>query len=132
MIEREHNALCAQIEHTISEALLSRGDYNLVGELDSLKDRLGVARKEAIQMARNQIQPSQPQMNRRIIHDEGLTEHHSTEISMEGCSTEEVFVDDFIVVDEYPDSGRREEPNLSRIIQREIVPGILSQCWRVD
>ena len=119
VIEREHNALCAQIEHRISEVLLRRGDYNLVGELGSLKDRLGVARKEAKQMAWNQIQPSQPQMSRRVIHDEGLNEHHSTEISMEGCSTEDVFVDDFIVVDEYPDSGR-------------IVSGILSQCWRVD
>ena len=119
MIEREHNALCAQIEHKISEVLLRRGDYNLVGELGNLKDQLGAARKEAKQMARNQIQSNQSQISRRVIHDEGLNDHHSTEISMEGCSTEDVFVDDFIVVDECPDPGRRKESNLSRIIQRD-------------
>ena len=38
VIEREHYALCAQIEHKISEVVLRRGDFNLVGELGSLKD----------------------------------------------------------------------------------------------
>ena len=131
MIEREHNALCAQIEHKISEVLLRRGDYNLVGELGNLKDQLGAARKEAKQMARNQIQSNQSQISRRVIHDEGLNDHHSTEISMEGCSTEDVFVDDFIVVDECPDSGRREESNLSRIIQRDRTRNT-DHCWRAD
>ena len=51
VIEREHNALCAQIEHKISEVLLKRGDFNLVGELGSLKDQLGAARKEAKRLA---------------------------------------------------------------------------------
>ena len=68
---------------------------------------------------RNQVQSSQSQISRRVIHDEGLNDHHSTEISMEGCSIEDVFVDDFIVVNEFPDSGRREESNLSRIIQKD-------------
>ena len=63
--------------------------------------------------------PDYTDNSRRVIHDEGLNDHHSTEISMEGCSTENVFVDDFIVVDECLDSGKREEPNLSRIIQRD-------------
>ena len=94
--------------------MLRRGDYNLVGELGSLKDRLGAARKEAKQMARNQIQTSQSQISRRVIHDEGLTDHYFTEVSMEGCSNEEVFVDDFIIVDECPDSGRTKESDPSR------------------
>ena len=51
VIDREHNALCVQIEHKISEVLLGRGDYNLVGELGSLKDRLNAVRKEAKQLA---------------------------------------------------------------------------------
>ena len=117
VIEREHNALCTQIEHKISEVLLRRGDYNIVGELGSLKDQLGATRKEAKQMDRNQIQSSQSQISRRVIHEEDLDDHHSTEISMEGCSTEDVFADDFIIVDECPDSGRREESNLSRSYQ---------------
>ena len=124
VIEREHNALCAQIELKISEVLLRRGDYNLVGELGSLKDRLGAARKEAKQMARNQIQSCQSQTTRRVIHDEGLNDHHSIEISMDGCTTEDVFVDDFIVVDECPDSGRREESNLSRDTESVLVCGL--------
>ena len=128
VIEREHKALCVQIEHTISEVLLRRGDYNLVGELGSLKDKLGVARKEAKQVTQSQTQPSQSQMSRRIIYDEGLNKHHSTEISMEGCSNEDLFVDDFIIVDEYLDSGNQTCPGSSR----EIVPGMLSQCWCAD
>ena len=38
VIEREHSALRAQIEHKMSDVLLKRGDYNLVGELVSLRD----------------------------------------------------------------------------------------------
>ena len=60
VIEREHNALCAQIEHKICDDLLKRGDYNLVGELGSLKDQLGAARKEAKRMARDQLQSDHP------------------------------------------------------------------------
>ena len=56
VINKKHNALCAQIEHKISEVLLSRGDYSLVGELGSLKDRLTAIRKEAKQLARS-LQP---------------------------------------------------------------------------
>ena len=52
VIEREHNALCVQIEQKISEVLLKRGDYSLVGELGNLKDRLNAIRKEAKQVAR--------------------------------------------------------------------------------
>ena len=33
VINREHNALCVQIEHKISEVLLERGDYGLVGSV---------------------------------------------------------------------------------------------------
>ena len=53
VINRKHNALCAQIEHKISEVLLRRGDYSLVGELGSLKDKLIGIRKEAKQLARS-------------------------------------------------------------------------------
>ena len=52
MIEREHNALCVQIEQKFLEVLLKKGDYNLVGELGSLKDRLSAIKKEAKQLAR--------------------------------------------------------------------------------
>ena len=53
VINGKHNALCAQIEHKISEVLMNRGDYGLVGELGSLKDRLNSIRKEAKQLARS-------------------------------------------------------------------------------
>ena len=52
VIEREHNALCVQIEQKFLEVLLKKGDYNLVGELGSLKDRLSAIKKEAKQLAR--------------------------------------------------------------------------------
>ena len=51
VINKKHNALCAQIEHKILEVLMKRGDYGLVGELGSLKDRLNLIRKEAKQLA---------------------------------------------------------------------------------
>ena len=53
VIDRKHNALCMQIEHKISEVLLKRGDYSLVGELGSLKDKLIGIRKEAKLLARS-------------------------------------------------------------------------------
>ena len=53
VINRKHNSLCMQIEHKISEVLLKRGDYSLVGELGSLKDRLTAIRKEAKQVIRS-------------------------------------------------------------------------------
>ena len=51
VINKKHNALCTQIELKISEVLLGRGDYGLVGELGSLKDKLNTVRKEAKQLA---------------------------------------------------------------------------------
>ena len=51
-IDKNHSALCNQIEHKISEVLLKRGDYGLVGELGSLKDRLTAIRREAKQLTR--------------------------------------------------------------------------------
>ena len=53
VINRKHNSLCMQIEHKISEVLLKRGDYSLVGELGSLKNRLIGIRKEAKLVARS-------------------------------------------------------------------------------
>ena len=53
VINRKHNSLCMQIEHKISEVLLKRGDYSLVGELGSLKDRLIGIRKEAKLVAKS-------------------------------------------------------------------------------
>ena len=60
VIKREHNALCTQIEHKIKEVLLRRGDFNLVGELGRLKDKLNAARKEGKQLARARAQSVQP------------------------------------------------------------------------
>ena len=37
---------------------------------------------------------------------------------MEGCGIEEVFIDDSVPIDEYPNPREREEPNLSRINRR--------------
>ena len=101
-----------------------------MGELGSLKDQLGAARKEAKRMARDQIQSGQPQMSRRVIHDEDLNEHHSTEVSMEGCSVEEVFIDDSILIVKIL-ILEREKNRIYPGLVREIVPGILSQCWCV-
>ena len=56
VINEKHSLLCAQIEQKISEVLLRRGDYSLVGELGSLKDRLIAIRKEAKQLARSHQQ----------------------------------------------------------------------------
>ena len=98
MIDREHNALCVQIEHKISEVLLGRGDYNLVGELGSLKDRLNTVRKEAKQLARARAQPDHPYPSSEPVHDERLGEHSSTEVSVGRCNTEDVFMDDPIPV----------------------------------
>ena len=91
MIDREHNALCVQIEHKISEVLLGRGDYNLVGELGSLKDRLNTVRMEAKQLARVRAQPDHPYPSSEPVHDERLGEHSSTEVSVGRCNTEDVF-----------------------------------------
>ena len=108
VIEREHNSLCAQIEHKMSDVLIRRGNYNLVSELTSVRDQLGAASREAKQMAQNQIQISQSQTSRGVIHDEELNDFFSTEISREGYSNEEVFDDDFVVVDEYLKLGNVE------------------------
>ena len=57
--------------------------------------------------------------SRRLIHDEDLDEHHSTKVSMEGCGIKEVFEDESTPIDAYPNPRKREEPNLSRISQRD-------------
>ena len=114
VIEREHSLLRAQIEHKMSDVSLKRGDYNLVGELVSLRERLNAASKEAKQIARTQIQPNHPQTSRRVILDEDTNDNRSVEISMEGGSNKEVFFDDFLVVDECLDPGRREELEINR------------------
>ena len=106
VIEREHSSLRAQIEHKMSNVLLKRGDYNLVGELVSLRERLNAASKEAKQIAQTQIQPNHPQ------------------ISMEEGSNEEVFFDDFLLVDECLDSGRREELEINRNIESVLGCGL--------
>ena len=126
VIEREHSSLRAQIEHKKSDVLLKRGDYNLVGELVSLRNRLNTASKEAKQIAQNQIQASHSQTSRRVILDEDVNDNRSIEISMEGGSNEEVFVDDFLLVDECLDSGRREELDISRNIESVLACGLES------
>ena len=124
VIEREHNSLRAQIEHKMSDVLLKRGDYNLVGELVSLRERLNVVSKEAKQIAQNQIQASHSQTSRRVLLDEDVNDNRSIEISMEGGSDEEVFVDDFLLVDECLDSGRREELEINRNTESVLACGL--------
>ena len=72
MIKREHSALCARIGQKTSEILLGRGDYNLVGELGSLKDKLNALRKEAKQLARARAQPDHPYPSCEPVYDERL------------------------------------------------------------
>ena len=115
VIEREHNALCVQIEHKISKVLLGRGDYNLVGELGSLKDKLNAVRREAKQLARTRAQADHPCPTSDPIHDERLGEYSSMEVSVGRCNTENVFMDDPISVDVRPNIRERNELNLSRI-----------------
>ena len=85
VIDRKHNALCVQIEHKISEVLLRRGDYSLVGELGTLKDKLIGIRKEAKQLARSL------QQHKGIVPlgEAGLRDH-----STGSNNVENVFFDD--------------------------------------
>ena len=57
VIDNKHNLLCTEIDHLISEILLTRGDYALVGEFGSLKDKLDAARKDAKIAARERSIP---------------------------------------------------------------------------
>ena len=102
-----------QIEHKISEVLLGRGDYGLVGELGSLKDKLNAARKEAKQSAR--AQPDHPYPSSNPVQDERMGDHFPMEVFEERCSTEDVFRDDPMPVDTRPNIRGRNELNLSRI-----------------
>ena len=85
VINRKHNSLCMQIEHKISEVLLKRGDYSLVGELGSLKDRLIGIRKEAKLIARSL------QQHEGIVP---LGETGSRDYSARNNIVENVFFDD--------------------------------------
>ena len=60
VIERQYNVFLAEIEQKISEVLLTRGDFHLVGELGSLKDRLSWIRKEAKRLTRTMPHVSSP------------------------------------------------------------------------
>ena len=80
----------------------------------SLREKLNEASKEAKQIARSQIQSNHPQTSGRIILDEDTNDNRSVEISMEGGSNEEVFFDDFLLVDECLDSGKREGLEINR------------------
>ena len=52
VIENKHSLFCTEIDQLISEILLGRGDYALVGEFGSLKDKLDAARRDARVAAR--------------------------------------------------------------------------------
>ena len=117
VIEREHNALCVQIEHKISEVLLKRGDYNLVGELGSLKDRLSAIRKEAKQLAQTRDQHDHVHRNKRPVH-ERLGESACTEVSKGSYNTEDVFMDNPLPTDPRYNIRQRDDLNLSRIDPR--------------
>ena len=58
VIENKHSAFYAEIEQQISEVLLTRGDFSLVGELANLKDRLNVIRRRAKQVSMEQQEES--------------------------------------------------------------------------
>jgi len=47
VINIKHSLFCTEIDQLISEILLGRGDYALVGEFGSLKDKLVAARRDA-------------------------------------------------------------------------------------
>ena len=55
VIKNDHSLFCTEIDHLISEILLGRGDFSLVGEFGNLKDKLDAAKREAIQTARESI-----------------------------------------------------------------------------
>ena len=119
VIEREHNALCVQIEQKISEVLLKRGDYSLVGELGNLKDRLNAIRKEAKQVARTRDQHNHTLMNKRAVHDERLGSSACPEISRGNYNTEDVFRDDSLPAEAGYNIRQRSNLNLSRIDPRD-------------
>ncbi len=52
VIEQQYNRFLEEIQQKISEVLLTRGEFQLVGELGSLKDRLNWIRKEAKRLTR--------------------------------------------------------------------------------
>ena len=115
VIEREHSALCTRIEQKTSEILLGRGDYNLVGELGSLKDKLNGLRKEAKQLAQARVQPDHPHPSCGPEYDERLGEYSSTKISVRRSNMENVFMDEPIPDGVCPNIMERNELNLSRI-----------------
>jgi hypothetical protein len=47
VINNKHSLFCTEIDQLISEILLGRGDYALVGEFGSLKDKLDAAWRDA-------------------------------------------------------------------------------------
>ena len=55
VIKNDHSLFCTEIDNLISEILLGRGDFALVGEFSNLKDKLDAAKREAIQTARESI-----------------------------------------------------------------------------
>ena len=52
VIEQQYNGFLEEIQQKISEVLLTRGEFHLVGELGSLKDKLNWIRKEAKRLTR--------------------------------------------------------------------------------
>ena len=106
-----HNALCAQIEHKISEVLLSRGDYGFVGELGSLRDKLNAVRKEAKQLAR----VHQHQEGIVPLHDGRIGDRSIRELSARSYNAENLFFDS-PDTDELRSNFRRDgDRNLFRI-----------------
>ena len=107
VIDKKYSLLCTQIELKISEVLLKRGDYGLVGELGRLKDKLNPVRKEAKQLTRaplheNRIPPSDKRTGECSIRD----------LSGRSYNTEDVFLDEQPLGDISRGGG---EMNLSRI-----------------
>ena len=95
----------------ISEVLLKRGDYGLVGELGRLKDRLTVIRREAKQLAH----VPQPQEVIIPLRSGRIGDCSIQELSGRSSNAENVFFDSPQIDDQRSNSRRDADMNLSRI-----------------
>ena len=118
VIENKHSAFYAEIEQQISEVLLTRGDFSLVGELANLKDRLNVIRRRAKQVSMEQQEGSY--YSDVSIPAQTADATHPLTVMMTGYDQDYVFHDDPIQRDSpystvsAPIYRGRDELNLSK------------------
>ena len=105
VIKNDHSLFCTEIDHLISEILLGRGDFSLVGEFGNLNDKLDAAKREAIQTARESIS--------RVPSSTPINQATSTITS---SNTRTSNLDDvFNANDEIEKGGGKQRVNLSSI-----------------